>query len=305
MCSVHARVDRQDLIRAVAFSYVDEMSDHGEQPVAWSDLARFTFEGERIPLVSQQGIFKPAALELPISIRTTFRPPGEARPYEDEVDENGFLLYRYRGTDPQHHENRWLRQVQDRAVPLLYLEGVAQGSYLPSAAAVIEDHPDALTFGIQLMPIDAAAIGAVNAFALDMTTRRHYMALVQRRVGQARFRERVLDAYASRCTLCRLRHRELLDAAHIVSYAEGGTHHVTNGLSMCKIHHAAYDLNIVGVRPDGFAEVRPEVLVETDGPMLRHGLQEVHGVQLWLPRAPEKRPSVEGLEKRWERFRAS
>lgn len=43
--------------------------------------------------------FKPAILDLPISIRTTFRAPGEARPYEDEVDENDYLLYRYRGTD--------------------------------------------------------------------------------------------------------------------------------------------------------------------------------------------------------------
>jgi putative restriction endonuclease len=100
---------------------------------------------------------------------------------------------------------------------------------------------------------------------------------VQRRTGQARFRETVLDAYASRCTLCRLRHRELLYAAHILSYAEGGTHQVTNGLAFCKIHHAAYDSDIVGMRPDGAAEVRRDVLEETDEPMLRHGLQEMHG----------------------------
>jgi len=139
--------------------------------------------------------------------------------------------------------------------------------------------------------------------ALDPLTRRHYLALVKRRTGKARFRESVLDAYASRCTLCRLRHRELLDAAHIVSYAEGGSHQVSNGLSMCKIHHAAYDLNIVGVRPDEVAEIRQDVLDEKDGPMLLHGLQEVHGTKLYLPRAEAPRPSVEGLEKRWERFR--
>jgi putative restriction endonuclease len=129
------------------------------------------------------------------------------------------------------------------------------------------------------------------------------LALVQRRTGQARFRESVLDAYASRCTLCRLRHRELLDAAHIVSYAEGGTHLVTNGMSMCTIHHRAYDLDILGVRPDGVAEVRADVLEEVDGPMLRHGLQEVHGVRIHLPRSAALRPSAEGLERRYERFR--
>jgi len=70
-------VERQDLIRAVAFGYVDQLSDHGERPVAWADLSGFTFETERVPLVSQQGIFKPAVLDLPISIRTTYRAPGK------------------------------------------------------------------------------------------------------------------------------------------------------------------------------------------------------------------------------------
>jgi len=37
--------------------------------------------------------------------------------------------------------------------------------------------------------------------------------------------------------------------------------------------------------------------------MLRHALQSVQGVQLYLPRARALRPSVEALEKRWERFR--
>ena len=72
---------------------------------------------------------------------------------------------------------------------------------------------------------------------------------------------------------------------------------------MCKIHHAAYDADIVGVRPDGVAEVRGDVLEEKDGPMLRHGLQEIHGRRLSMPRSLANRPSVEGLERRWERFR--
>jgi len=297
-------VHKQDLIRLAILHYVDDLSDHGSVPLTRAQLSSFTFDDELIHLVGPQGIFKPAQLDLPISILTVYRAPGEERPYEDVIDENDYLLYKYTGTNPQHHQNRWLRDARDRGTTLLYLEGVAKGRYLPSAAAIIEDHPESLTFGVQLLPIDAAAIGAVNAVALDPMTRRHYLALVKRRTGQARFRESVLDAYASRCTLCRLRHRELLDAAHIVSYAEGGTHQVSNGLSMCKIHHAAYDLNIVGVRPDGVAEVRRDVLEETDGPMLRHGLQEVHGTKLYLPRSVASRPSIDGLEKRWERFRA-
>lgn len=293
------------VVRTLAFDYVDRLSEHGERPLTWQELNNFTYEGQRVPLTSQQGIFKPAILDLPISIRTTYRAPGEIRPYEDEVDENGYLLYRYRGTDPDHYNNRWLRETAAEAVPLLYLEGIAPGLYLPSAAVIIEDRPSSLTFGVQLMPIESAAVGSSTVVLLDPNTRRHYLSLVQRRVGQARFRESVINAYSSQCTLCRLKHRELLDAAHIVSYAEGGTHLITNGLSMCKIHHAAYDANIIGVRPDYVAEVRADVLEEIDGPMLKHGLQELHGSTIHLPRSPSKRPLRESLERRYERFRQS
>ena len=96
-----------------------------------------------------------------------------------------------------------------------------------------------------------------------------------------------------------------MDAAHIVSYAEAGPIRSATGCPWCKTHHAAYDSDIVGVRPDGVAEVRADVLEETDGSMLRHGLQKVHGARLLLPRAVEKRPSVEELEQRWERFKVA
>ena len=49
---------------------------------------------------------------------------------------------------------------------------------------------------------------------------------------------------------------------------------VRNGLALCKIHHAAYDHNIIGINADYNIEVREDVLAEIDGPMLKHGLQE-------------------------------
>jgi len=83
------------------------------------------------------------------------------------------------------------------------------------------------------------------------------------------------------------------------------TRRVTNGLSLCKIHHAAYDANILGVRPDHVAEVRSDILDEIDGPMLRHGLQAVHGTKIVLPTSATKRPDPQGLERRYEQFRAA
>ncbi|MEW6665263.1 MAG: HNH endonuclease [Thermodesulfobacteriota bacterium] len=102
--------------------------------------------------------------------------------------------------------------------------------------------------------------------------RRLYLtASVRRRLHQRGFRERVLHAYREQCAFCRLRHLELLDAAHIIPDNEpGGEPVVNNGISLCKFHHAAFDRFLLAVRPDYVIEVRKDVLHEKDGPMLVH-----------------------------------
>jgi putative restriction endonuclease len=111
--------------------------------------------------------------------------------------------------------------------------------------------------------------------------------------------------------LCTLKHRALLDAAHIIPDSQPDSQSVVpNGLALCKIHHSAFDANIIGIRPSTdptqhTAEVRADILREIDGPMLQHGIQEMHGRTLWLPRNPENRPNPTFLEYRYERFRAA
>ena len=95
--------------------------------------------------------------------------------------------------------------------------------------------------------------------------------------GCAALRATVLHAYDTRCAVCALRHVELLDAAHIVSdREEAGIAAVRNGLALCKIHHAAFDSSVLGIRPDLVVEIRSDVLNEIDGPMLEHGLKGRH-----------------------------
>jgi putative restriction endonuclease len=120
------------------------------------------------------------------------------------------------------------------------------------------------------------------------------------------FRASVLRAYDRRCAVCALGHSELLDAAHIVPDSdEAGIASVRNGLAMCKIHQAAYDRLILGVRPDLVVQIRADLLKEIDGPMLRHGLVERHGQSLMsVPRIKSERPDPELLELTYQRFLA-
>jgi putative restriction endonuclease len=127
---------------------------------------------------------------------------------------------------------------------------------------------------------------------------------MRERVHQPIFRAKVIRAYDVQCAMCRLKHAELLDAAHILPDThERGLPVVTNGLSLCKIHHAAFDNNIVGIRPDLVVEVRREVLLEIDGPMLKHGLQEMNGARLTVPRHRSLQPDTARLEERYAQFR--
>ena len=114
----------------------------------------------------------------------------------------------------------------------------------------------------------------------------------------------MLHAYQGRCAICRLKHTELLEAAHIVPDNDPrGEPIVPNGLALCALHHTAFDRHIFGIRPDLVVEVRKDILAETDGPMLRHGLQEIAGLQIVAPRATAHRPRQDLLEIRYAAFR--
>jgi putative restriction endonuclease len=140
----------------------------------------------------------------------------------------------------------------------------------------------------------------------DLVLRRAYAErVVRRRLHQPMFSRRVINAYRRQCALCRLRVRELLQAAHIKEDSDGGEPVVPNGIAMCAIHHLAFDRFVLGVRPDYVVEIRDDVLELHDGPTLQHSLQGVHHSVLALPTRRPARPDPTLLEERYERFRAA
>ena len=87
------------------------------------------------------------------------------------------------------------------------------------------DHPAELAFDVQVDDVQQLflpELAAAPAIAEDRAEiRRGYVtAMVRRQLHQQAFRARVLEAYRTQCALCRLRHQELLDAAHIIGDAE-------------------------------------------------------------------------------------
>ena len=122
------------------------------------------------------------------------------------------------------------------------------------------------------------------------------------RLHQARFRGAVLLAYRDQCTICRLKEVRLLDAAHIESdTTPTGAPVVTNGLSLCTIHHRAFDQRLVGVSPDYEVRVSRRLLDDEDGPML-DVLKAFHGRTIHLPARRASFPDRERLAVRFAGF---
>jgi putative restriction endonuclease len=291
--------------RLAAFEWLTARRDELGDTLPRSLLERgFDLDGERIPLIAPQGIFRPRRFELPLSITTAPRGP-----YEDHADERtGRLMYAYRGTDPGHRDNVGLREAMRRRVPLIYLHGIVPGRYVAAYPVyIVADDPAALFFAVQVDDVMTAVEPAIEDRAADEAAdaRRSYItAVVRRRLHQQAFRERVISAYREQCALCRLRHRELLDAAHITpDSAADGEPVISNGLALCKLHHAAFDRHFLTVRPDYRVEVRPSILAEHDGPMLVVGLQHLHGQRIELPARSTSLPDPERLAARYALFR--
>jgi putative restriction endonuclease len=74
-----------------------------------------------------------------------------------------------------------------------------------------------------------------------------------------------------------------------------------NGLSLCSIHHRAFDHDLVGVAPNLKVHVSRRLLEDDDGPML-DVLKGFHGTTIEAPTKQLWRPDPERLAVRFERF---
>lgn len=312
-CLTEAREDEfrmEEQIRLAAFQWLEEqVRIHGDVLPRKLLEQGFMVSGKHITLVGPQGIWKPKFFErIPLSVTTV-----ADGPYDDSFNKDGFLVYRYRGTDKNHRDNVGLREAMQKQVPLIYFHGIIKSKYLAIwPVFVVGDDPGSLSFTLAAddpcvagQYLNNSFINSMSYIADDSTyyKRSYITSTIKQRLHQKSFRERVLEAYNQQCAFCRLRHAELLDAAHIIpDTEENGEPTVNNGLSLCKIHHAAFDSNFIGVTPEYRIMVREDLLKEKDGPMLRYGFQQLHNGTIILPRSKELWPNQNKLEVRYKRF---
>lgn len=292
-------------IRIKSFQWLNQQKVFNENIFHRTDLEKgFIYHDRRITLMGAQGIWFPKDFEMPISITTTI-----GSPYLDSEKKEGSLEYKYRGTDPDHRDNSGLRKAMKNQTPLIYFKAVNKGLYYPIFPVfIINDDPSNLSFDVAIDPafmLEGNVISDPDV-STNPVLRRYVRIFVQQRLHQNYFRDIVLTAYNNTCSMCNLQHPELLDAAHIIPDSDPeGEPIINNGISLCKIHHAAYDQNILGINPDYLIKIRTDILEEKDGPMLKYGLQYLNDKNLILPVKKKDYPDRARLEKRFELFKSA
>jgi putative restriction endonuclease len=296
-------------VRLAAVEHLKRISAGG---VLTSDDLRagFIFEGDRVPLINpQRGIFKPATMQFLLSVRTVYPAAGRRVWYDDQTQVHGqiergeeLVDYAFMGNDPEAADNRWLREARDHQIPIIYFLGVAPSRYTMIWPTYVANW-SATELKAQLAFGAPATTSA--AWSLPVAPERRYaLRLVRQRLHQATFREAVLAAYDSRCAITGLPEVRLLDAAHIVGDADVdlGQPVVSNGLPLSKLHHAAFDANLIGIDPDFRVHVSEMLLSMNDGPMFEQGIKAVAGKTIRLPGRVEDQPDCDRLAQRFERF---
>jgi len=178
-----APVGTDSEVRQRAFQFLDDLrAAHGDA-LPYEVLKQgFELRGSRIYFMGPQGIFKPAILRMPLSIRTTPDDRRRPRPYEDAVGEGGVIHYKYRDTAPSHHENRGLREAMRQQAPLIYFVGLAPGRYYAEYPVyVVGDDLASHTFHVQAD--DQRLVAGCEAGVAEPTTaaRRVYITVLAQR----------------------------------------------------------------------------------------------------------------------------
>ena len=303
--------DQEELaFRESAFAWIRAQQFH-KPFFTREDLSEFSFGGTTHRLIGLfTGIWKVTALsDSAIAISTAYVRDGSKRPYEDGEGLDGLQRYKWRGTDPNQSDNRALRRAMERNLPMLWLVGIG---YVPGTIQqlfdvrypvyLIGEEPVEHQFVVALEQ-DQRIIPSGEPVAVQEILKRYNERIVKARYHQPLFRARVIHAYEERCAVCRLPFTELLEAAHIRPDSQGGSTKISNGMSLCKIHHGAYDADIIGISPDYTIHVKDSVLATFDGPTLQHSIKEMDGEALrQIPKETTSKPDRELLAERFEKF---
>ncbi|MEU6572520.1 HNH endonuclease [Streptomyces sp. NPDC046805] len=128
----------------------------------------------------------------------------------------------------------------------------------------------------------------------DVLAGGHTMATIRVRKGQPAFRKHLLEVFGEVCAFTGPAPIQVLEAAHLYSYAANGKHHKGGGLLLRRDLHRLFDLGLIAVNP------KTKALHLADSLMKYPDYAKLHGVPLTVSVAADH---IKWLAKHWEMHR--
>lgn len=303
----------QGLLQA-AFATIGQLQRWYEDAIPWAAIEKgFVFQGQQVNFASRAiGIFKPAQMQQGIlSIKTVVPKAGRINIYNDHQSSGDYYHYSLQAGDPRGGQNRYLWQAKELGQPFIYFYGISPGFYTALWPCFIDEiyerglKDSYCDIYVGLNPLENPLPPLVGGrYSIPDSFERRYAVRESRaRLHQSSFRQAVLTAYGNKCAMTGLPTPRLLDAAHIKPDShEHGEASIRNGIALSKLHHSAFDKNLIGIDADYRIHVSQEVMESSDGPLLEQGIKGLHGRLIRVPDQDQWRPSRDFLAERFEDF---
>jgi putative restriction endonuclease len=219
--------------------------------------------------------------------------------YDDDLDEDG-VIYHY-PTTKRHPsfdkgEIDGVKEAGALKIPVFVI--IKKGKNRQVRRAWVMDHDDTnrlflFEFGeyqpeLFAIEIDKSPFKAKGERRLSVDQ-------VMRIERNPRFKFEVIKKYSGKCVVTGLNVVEMLDGAHVIPVADGGTDDPRNGLLLSASHHRAYDKHLWSINPK-------TLLIETrtDGPSLERMRFEVRSLEHLIEK--NALPHSDALDIRYEMF---
>mgnify|MGYP000076551842 FL=1 len=300
-------------ILQAAFKQASQLQALYGDAIPWSAIEKgFSYKGKKIHLASKAiGIFKPATMSKGlISIKTVIPKAGRFNIYNDHQSSDDYYHYSLQEGGAHAKNNRYLWEALALNQPFIYFHGVSPSYYSALFPCFVSDIIDLgekdsycnVSVGSELENLLPPLVDGHYVIP-DSFERRYAIRESRTRLHQSSFRQAVLSAYQNKCAMTGLPTPRLLDAAHIIPDAEErGVACVQNGIALSKLHHTAYDRQLIGIDADFKIHVSDEVMAESDGPLLEDSIKGLNGKKLIVPAQKALRPNKDHLAERFEAF---
>ena len=167
------------------------------------------------------------------------------------------------------------------------------GTLAAATRLLLEQH-----FTPVLAELICAAVD-LDVAALDLAGNGRTSQAVRSRPRRRGFAEEVLRAYAYQCAMCGFdgalgRYPVGIEAAHVRWHSQEGPDEIPNALALCALHHALFDLGVVGITEDRRISVSGLYVARNEA---GRAVDELAGKPLLIPRP--RQPKVDVIYIAW------